>query len=62
MSSYHVGGRPPGRPFPVVPWLVTVTVLAAVGGGTLWHFTRQETTEIRNAAPVTRTVTVPPAD
>lgn len=61
-GQYRIGDRPGPRPFPVLAWLAVVAVLAAAGGGVAWHFVSQESTEIQNAAPVTRTVKAPPAN
>ena len=57
--SYDRGQRTPNRPFPIAGCLSVVVVVAMAGLAAMWFVARQETTEIRNAPPVTRIVTVP---
>lgn len=57
--SYDRGQRTPNRPFPVLACVGVVVVIAMAGLTTMWMMARHETTEIRNAPAVTRTVGVP---
>jgi hypothetical protein len=59
-TDYARGNKPPARPFPVLAWLTAVAVIGLIGGAGVLYVVRQDDTEIRNAAPVTRQVNMAP--